>query len=293
MGRPLRAQIAGACYYVRLAGNNRQDLFRANEDRRHFLALLRNRKERFELRIYAYCLLDPAIHLLLKTEKPNLSQFMQSLSTAYTKYFNHRHGVAGHLFQGRFQSRLLEPEEGLAEASRYIHLQPLKAGYREKPWRYPWSSCAAHFEGQAGETLVDTEPVLSRFAKIRIKQSVRYLQFLKDKMKAGQELGLPPSAPGTQSAPPGNPQERLIQAQRLLRELAAAQGIELSRLVGPLQWREIAALRRQAIHRVWKDAGLGVSELARLFNRSPGAISQCLRRFEAPDSRPMPVKKLK
>ena len=53
MGRPIRIQFPGACYFIALQGNNRQGLFLSNEDRRFFLSLLRNYKERYGLEIYA------------------------------------------------------------------------------------------------------------------------------------------------------------------------------------------------------------------------------------------------
>ena len=74
MGRPNRIQFAGACYHVMLQGNNRQDIFLGNQDRRFFLSLLRGYKDRYNLKVYAYCIMANYVHLLLETAEPNLSK---------------------------------------------------------------------------------------------------------------------------------------------------------------------------------------------------------------------------
>jgi len=185
MGRPARIQFSGACYHVTLHGNNRQDIFLTNQDRRYFLSLLKTHKERFELLVYAYCMLPNAVHLVIETKRPNLSRVMQGFSTIYTKYFNFAHNMSGHVFQGRYKSLIIEKESYLVDVTRHVHLEPARSGMKEKPWRYPWSSAAAYVEWGEGERdgLVDSDVVLSLLAKNRLKQSVRYLQQLKDRAK--------------------------------------------------------------------------------------------------------------
>jgi len=68
MGRPKRIQYAGACYLVILQGNNRQDLFLSNQDRRQFLALLKQYKERHGLEVFAYSLLGNSVNLLIESK---------------------------------------------------------------------------------------------------------------------------------------------------------------------------------------------------------------------------------
>jgi len=60
------------------------------------------------------------------TPEGNLSQWMHQLKTAYTVYFNRRHQVVGHLFQGRFKSTVIETEKYLLEVSRYLHFNPVR-----------------------------------------------------------------------------------------------------------------------------------------------------------------------
>ncbi|MBI3551516.1 MAG: hypothetical protein HY077_03290 [Elusimicrobia bacterium] len=234
------------------------------------------------------------VHVLLETSQGNLSTVMQGFNTLYTKYFNSQHNTTGHLFQGRYKALLVEAPQYLAEASAFVHLQPLRLGLKEKPWRYQWSSCAAYVESEESGPLIDSDAVLSSFGRQRLKQSVRYLKFIQDRMKMpGYELPVVggvavgseeflakvlPKGAVEVAAPLGAGPE----ARKILAEVAASHGIDQEKLLGRLQWREISSVRRQAVHRIWKEARVGVTELSRLFNRTPSAISQMIRAMEPP-----------
>ncbi|MCP3687264.1 MAG: hypothetical protein GY784_02515, partial [Gammaproteobacteria bacterium] len=92
-----------------------------NEDRVLFLDILGDMSDRFDIDIYAYVLMDNHYHLLLKTNKPNISTSMQWFGTTYTRRYNIKHKRSGHLFQGRFKSFLIENDEYLIRLSCYIH----------------------------------------------------------------------------------------------------------------------------------------------------------------------------
>jgi REP element-mobilizing transposase RayT len=111
---------------VTARGNERRAIFRDDADRKHWLALLEQWAERFEIRIHAYVLMDNHYHLLLETRAANLTQAMQWLQVSYTVWFNRRHRRSGHLFQGRYRAVLLEGEALGWELSRYVHLNPVR-----------------------------------------------------------------------------------------------------------------------------------------------------------------------
>jgi hypothetical protein len=82
-------------------------------------------------------------HLLIETAEANLSLAMQWLNVSYAAYYNKKRQRTGHLFQGRFKSVLVEADEHLKPLSRYIHLNPVKAGIVNTPGEFPWSSYPA------------------------------------------------------------------------------------------------------------------------------------------------------
>ena len=127
MARPLRIDIRDGWYHVTARGNERRAVFVGQADRRRFLELLEEWVDRFGVRLHAYVLMDNHYHLLLQAPLANLSPAMQWLQVSYTVGFNRRHGRVGHLFQGRFQAVVLEPEAAV-EVSRYVHLNPVRIG---------------------------------------------------------------------------------------------------------------------------------------------------------------------
>ncbi|OGR57968.1 MAG: hypothetical protein A2X36_17035 [Elusimicrobia bacterium GWA2_69_24] len=296
MGRPNRIQFAGACYHIMLQGNNHRDVFLNTQDRRYFLMLLRGYRERCELKVYAYCLLNSYVHLLLETSQPNLSRVMQGFNTSYTKYFNQAHNTAGHVFQGRYKALLVDKENYLLELTRYIHLAPVREGMQEKPWRYQWSSCPAYIESETKESLVDSEQVLRHFARGRLKQSVRYLQYIKEGLATaktpeelprisnlfigGKEFVQDVAKKSGTAIPVADEGQGAAAAQAILTEVMDKHGVDGERLFGRVQWREVATVRKTAIYRIWKEAGLGVTEISRMFNRTPSAVSQLIRSIE-------------
>ena len=95
MARPWRIQFKGACYHVTARGNNRQDIFFDDLDRRRFLAVLEEAADRFTLRVFAFCLMTNHYHLFLRTPDANLSPAMQWINGTYTARFNRRHRRSG------------------------------------------------------------------------------------------------------------------------------------------------------------------------------------------------------
>ena len=126
MARPLRIERPGGRYHVTARGNERRAIYRQDGDRYHFLELLGEATERFGIRIHAYVLMDNHFHLLIETPEANLSRAMQWVSVSYSIWFNRRHDRAGHLFQGRFKSVLVEDDAGWQELARYLHLNPVR-----------------------------------------------------------------------------------------------------------------------------------------------------------------------
>src|SRR5262245_58741216 len=102
MARPLRVMIENGWYHVTARGNERQAIFRDDQDRRRFLAWIEECADMYHWHVHAYALMPNHYHLLVQTPRANLSLAMQWLHTAYSVWFNRRHRRVGHLFQGRF-----------------------------------------------------------------------------------------------------------------------------------------------------------------------------------------------
>ena len=98
---------------------------------------------RFELRCHAWCYLPNHFHLLLTSQLGNISKAMHWHGTCAAQAFNERHERSGHVYQSRFESRVVESDRYFRQLTRYIPLNPVKAGLCSSPHEWPWSSYAA------------------------------------------------------------------------------------------------------------------------------------------------------
>ena len=127
MARPLRVDIEHGIYHVVTRGIDRKPVFRVNADREHFLELMAEAHLRFRLRFFAYVLMDNHVHLVAQTPDANLSRAMQWMKVSYSMWFNAKYQRVGPLFQGRFKSVLVDPDDDwLLELSLYVHLNPVR-----------------------------------------------------------------------------------------------------------------------------------------------------------------------
>ena len=178
MARPLRVEYPGAAYHVINRGNAGENIFKLKSDRQKFLDYLQIAVERFMLKIHAFCLMDNHFHILLETQQPNLSRAVQWINVSYAVYFNRKYTRSGHLFHGRFKSILVEADEYLKELSRYIHLNPVRAGLVDQPADYPWSSYPMFIGKTSIPDWIETDWLLSQFGKRRKQAIKKYMHFV-------------------------------------------------------------------------------------------------------------------
>ena len=172
MARPLRIQFENAYYHVTCRGNDRQDIFSSDADRLAFLDLLGRSADIYQTEILAYVLMNNHFHLLVKTPRGNLQEFMRHFNISYTAWFNRRHRRSGHLYQGRYHSLLIDADNYLKEVSRYIHLNPVKikqVSSKDLPVKrkalrsYAWSSMSGYESPRARKPFLRVEEVLDYF----------------------------------------------------------------------------------------------------------------------------------
>ena len=128
MPRQPRLDAPGALHHVMGRGIERTNIFRTDRDRHDFLNRLRDLCQDGNLIVYAWSILSSHFHLLVRTGRQPISRSMKKLLTGYVVNFNLRHKRTGHLFQNRYKSILCEDDPYLLELTRYIHLNPLRAG---------------------------------------------------------------------------------------------------------------------------------------------------------------------
>lgn len=162
MARPLRIQYPNAVYHVMNRGLARRPIFFTEKDYQAFLQILHKAWERWQFKIYAYCLMGNHYHLCIRTPEAKISRIMRHINGVYTQHFNRLHRRDGPLFRGRFKSMLIESEEYLGRVVRYIHLNPIEKNLVKAPEEYPWSSHANYLANKCPPWL-DTKELLVWF----------------------------------------------------------------------------------------------------------------------------------
>ncbi len=149
MARKLRIEFPGAIYHVLNRGNYRRDLFLTAGEAGAFVATLQEAIQRYGWKLHAYVLMRNHYHLALETPEPNLKDGMHWLQSTFSTRFNRFRKERGHLFQGRYQSLLVENEAALARLVNYIHLNPVRAKIitPEQIAAFRWSSLGRFVRG--------------------------------------------------------------------------------------------------------------------------------------------------
>ena len=141
MGRVARVVAPGFPHHVTQRGNRRMPVFFAEGDYRRYVALMAEWCGRFDVAVWAYCLMPNHVHLVLVPETAEgLSRAVSEAHRRYTQYVNSREGWRGHLWQGRFASFVMD-EPYLLTATRYVELNPVRAGAGGGAWSVPVGQC--------------------------------------------------------------------------------------------------------------------------------------------------------
>ena len=296
MPRRLRLEIANGVYHVTNRGVDRTDIVRDDDDRREWFRLFQRIAIRSRWQVFAHVLMTNHFHVFLKIPKANLSSGFHDLTSGYASQFNKRHKRAGALFQGRFNAVLVETEGHCWELSRYIHLNPCRAGLAPTPEAYHWSTYRFFLDPTNSPSWLLWRTVLSEHGGSEGAARIAYRRFV--------ESGL--------NAPLSNPFERcfeevlygsdkFIAAHKHLIEVAEAENSErlhvpsldvIIATVATTFGVTEASLRQVGRHRNWaRDAAiwlcrqegrLSLTEIAAAFGGiSQSAVTDTVRRAES------------
>lgn len=185
MARPLRIELAGGLYHVTSRGDRREDIFFNDDDRLAWLDVMGGVCKRFNWACHAWCQMGNHYHAIIETPEGNLSQGMRQLNGVYTQYVNRTYDRVGHVFQGRFKAILVERDAYLLELSRYVVLNPVRAGLVKRPEQWAWSSYRAMIGKADRQPWLHTDWVLGQFGSRRSRAVEKYVDFV----RAG--VGLP------------------------------------------------------------------------------------------------------
>lgn len=149
----------GACFHVYNRGVNRGKIFIETRIYRYVVDRMHKYNDPGSMEIIAYCLMPNHFHFLVRQYIPlGTTKFFKGVCGGYVRAINNDYEKSGHLFEGKFKIKPVDSVNYLLHLSRYIHLNPVRAGMVAVPEDWEFSSCRAYF-GMDETTLVQPEMV--------------------------------------------------------------------------------------------------------------------------------------
>ena len=278
MSRPLRIELAGGLYHLTSRGDRHEAIYRDDQDRTQWLATFGEVCRRFNWRCHTYCEMTNHYHVVLETPDANLSRGMRQLNGVYTQATNRRHGLVGHLFQGRFNAILVERDAYLLELARYVVLNPVRAGMVQDARDWPWSSYRAMVGQEPAPAWLETDWLLGLFGEERSGAQAAYAAFVRQGI--GQpgiweglrhQVFLGSEAFVERHCVPSRPLERL-------REVPRAQRRPLAKPLADFAQRY--PVRHEAMAKAFQTGVYTMQEIADYFGVHYSTVSRAVRRRE-------------
>lgn len=178
MARTSRIVIPNLPHHIIQQGNDRQPIFRDEEDYQVFHAWMREAARQFKVAIHAYVLMGNHLHLLATpSDAQGLARMMQLLGRFYVPYFNRKYDRTGTLWQGRFKTSVIESDPYFLSCSRHIEMLPVREGVVPHPADYKWSSYLHHV-GDKPDSLIADHPLYWALGNTPFEREAAYKQFM-------------------------------------------------------------------------------------------------------------------
>jgi REP element-mobilizing transposase RayT len=140
-------------------------IFLDDEDYRKCVYLIGDVLERFSIRCWNYCVMPNHYHLTLEPQQATVSDAIRRLNGTYAQWWNRRHDRVGHVFQGRFKEQIVDRESYLMSLSRYVVMNPVRAGLVQRPEDWRWSSYRATVGWSTAPSFLDVDSTLRLFGQ--------------------------------------------------------------------------------------------------------------------------------
>lgn len=156
--RTARLTWQGALHHVMNRGINKLKIFLDEDLKEKYIKLMAEKSEKFNIKIFAFCIMDNHFHIALENSSGKLSDFMRCLNGQYGQFYRKATNSKGYVFEDRFKSTLIQDESYLTSLIIYILQNPVRSGYLKNPYEYPWSSVFKYYNDK-NDSFVNTRLV--------------------------------------------------------------------------------------------------------------------------------------
>ncbi|HEY3426681.1 MAG TPA: transposase [Negativicutes bacterium] len=275
MARKLRIHYPGAVNHVIVRGNNREAVFREEEDKAKYLFFVAKYQQKYQFNLYAYVIMDNHAHLLVAVENEPLAKIMQGIQQSYTQYYNRKYTRVGHVFEQRYKAKVCKQDAYLLSLLRYIHQNPVKARIREG-LDYRWSSHGAYQSGR--NEFVKTDFVLSLFAQHKTAAIRAYISYIEEETSDKQDIQIEQAY--LEDAESTNeqciPGVAAYSLEEILILVEKATGVGTERILREKYNRQVAQARDMVIYTAIR---LGIMSKTELSTRLPVSLVSVIKSY--------------
>ncbi|OGO81997.1 MAG: hypothetical protein A2Y18_01390 [Clostridiales bacterium GWD2_32_19] len=266
MARKQRIHYRAALYHVMARGNNGEYIIKDEQDKKHYIDIVKKYKERYQFKLYAYCLMDNHIHMLIEVSEVPLAKIMQGIQQVYTQHYNKKYKRTGHVFQQRYKAVVCNKDGYMLHLVKYIHYNPVKAKI-EEGLDYKWSSHREYTKGKGYHT--DIESVLKMISKNKTQAIKGYIEYMKGQPDDIEEAEY--RVEEAQSNTPRTKEKGLI-LENMINKIIDKQKITKEELMSGSKAQKISDTRKVII--ILASADITNKEVAEKLRISTAAVSR-------------------
>jgi REP element-mobilizing transposase RayT len=273
VARKPRVHYEDAIYHVIARGNNRTQIFEADEEKGKYLEFLAGYKKRYGFQLFAYVIMDNHVHLLLQVRKEPLAKIMQGIQQRYTQYYNWHHKHSGHVFEQRYKAFLCEKESYLMTLICYIHQNPVRANILEGI-NYRWSSHQSYINRVPG--LVNLEFILDTLSTNPDEAMGQYLKLVGAVVDVPKYNSESEQGTGAQQTLKEEKEKRWTELtwEQLVEWITVEEEVDREQLVGKCRIRQVVAARKRLIYETIERKLMIRTQLAKVLQIDPANITR-------------------
>lgn len=182
MPRTKRFLLSKSYYHIMTRGNNKNIVFKSDEDYFYYLRLVSKYKIEHPFDLYHYCLMPNHTHFLIQTKKAlDFSTFMKKLNLAYFHHYNKEYGWVGHFWQDRYKSQAVGKDVYFIQCGKYIELNPVRANIVGNPLDYQYSSYRYYAEGKKDQ-LITPDFMYEEMGENNKEKQIQYQKLIVDQI---------------------------------------------------------------------------------------------------------------
>ena len=203
---------------------------------------------------------------------------MRQLNGVYTQSFNRNHGRDGHVFQGRYKAILVQKDSYLLELSRYIVLNPVRAGMVPAVEAWRWSSYRGTVGMSEAPSWLSIDWLLSCFAVRKKLAMDKFVQFVSEGKGRASPWGELRKQIYLGDGAFVEEMQARVETDVDLSEIPSSQK---RKLVKPVKdYLDQAASRNEGIYRAYQSGGYSMKAIADATGLHYSSVSKVIKSYE-------------